>query len=115
MAVEKLKRYKSPGTDQIPAEMIQAGSNTMHFEIHKLINYIWNKEELPNQWKESIIVPIDKKGNKTDCSIYQSTSLSSTTFRILSNILLSKLTPYADEIIWHHLCGCRMKLQDKYR
>jgi hypothetical protein len=25
IAVEKLKRYKSPGIDQIPAELIQAG------------------------------------------------------------------------------------------
>jgi hypothetical protein len=30
MAVEKLKRYKSPGTDQIPVEVIQAESSTMH-------------------------------------------------------------------------------------
>jgi hypothetical protein len=28
-------------------------------------------EELPEQWKESIIVPIYKKGDKTDCSNYQ--------------------------------------------
>jgi len=30
-------------------------------EGHKIINSIWNKEELPEQWKESIIVPIYKK------------------------------------------------------
>jgi len=51
MAVEKLKRYKSPGTDQIPADMIQAGSSTMHCEILKLINSVWIKKELPEQWK----------------------------------------------------------------
>jgi hypothetical protein len=33
--------------------------------IHKLINSVWNKEELPDQWKESIIVPVHKKGDKT--------------------------------------------------
>jgi hypothetical protein len=33
--------------------------------IHKLINSIGNQEELPDQWKESIIVPIHKKGDKT--------------------------------------------------
>jgi hypothetical protein len=65
VAIEKLKRYKSPGTDQIPAELIQAGGNTLRSEIHKLFNCIWNKEELPEQWKESIIVPIYKKGDKT--------------------------------------------------
>jgi hypothetical protein len=54
MAVEKLKRYKSPGSDQIPAEVIQAGSSTMHSEILKLINSVWNKKELPEQWKATI-------------------------------------------------------------
>jgi hypothetical protein len=39
-AIENLKRYKSPGTDQIPAELIQAGGNTLRSEIHKLINCI---------------------------------------------------------------------------
>jgi hypothetical protein len=32
----------------------------------KLINSIWSKEGLPNQWKEPIIVPIHKKDDKTD-------------------------------------------------
>jgi len=51
--------------------LIKAGGRTIHFEIHKLINSIWNKEELPKQWKELIIVPICTKGDKTDCSNYQ--------------------------------------------
>jgi hypothetical protein len=49
---ESWKRYKPPGIDQIPAEMIQAGGGGVHSEIYKLIKLIWNKEELPYQWKE---------------------------------------------------------------
>jgi hypothetical protein len=70
MAIEKLKRHRSPGTDHIPAELIKAGSRIIRYEIHKLIISIWNKEELPEQWKESIIAPIYKKGDKTGCSNY---------------------------------------------
>ena len=51
MAVEKLKRYKSPGTDQILAELIKAGGRTISNDINELINSIWNKEELPGEWK----------------------------------------------------------------
>jgi hypothetical protein len=80
----------------LPAELIQAGGETLHSEIHKLIMLIWNKEELPHQWKESIVVPIHKKGDKTDCSNYRGISLLSTSYKILSNILLSRLIPYAD-------------------
>jgi hypothetical protein len=36
IATEKLKRYKSPGTEQIPAELIKAGGSTSHSMIHNL-------------------------------------------------------------------------------
>jgi hypothetical protein len=64
VAIGKLKSYKSPGAEKIPAELIQAGGETVHSEIHKLIKLIWNKEELPQQWKESIVVPIHKRMKK---------------------------------------------------
>jgi hypothetical protein len=52
---------------------------------------IWNKEELPEELKESIIVPIHKKGDKTDCNNYRGISLLPTTYKNLSNILLSRM------------------------
>jgi hypothetical protein len=80
----------SPGSDQVPSEPIQAGGGILQSAIHKLINFVWNKEELPDQWKESIIVPIHKKGDKPDCNNYHEISLLSTAYRILSNIVLSR-------------------------
>jgi len=65
------------------------------------------KEKLPKEWKESIVVPIHKKGDKTDCNNYRCISLLPTTYKILSNILLSRLIPYAKEIIGDHQCGFR--------
>ena len=74
----------------------------------KLIISIWNKEELPDEWKESIIVPIYNKGDKTDCNNYRGISLFPTTYKVLSNIPLSRLTPYAEEVIGDHQCGFRL-------
>jgi hypothetical protein len=62
LAIDKLKSHKWPGNDQIPAELIKAGDRTICLEIHKLITSIWKKEKLPEEWKDSIIVPIHKKG-----------------------------------------------------
>jgi hypothetical protein len=77
IAIGKLKRYKSSGTDWSPAKLIKAGGETTCSKIHKLIHSVWNKEELSQQWKESVIV---------------------------SNILLARLTPYVNEIIGDHQC-----------
>jgi len=107
LAIEKLKIYKSPGIDQIPAEMIKAGGRTICCEIHKLMISVCNKEELPDEWKESIILSIYKKGDKTDCNNYRGISLLPTTYKVLSNILLSRLTPYGEEVIADHQCGFR--------
>ena len=65
LTIGKLKSHKTPGIDQIPVEQFKAGGSTIRCAIHKLIIAIWNKEELPGEWKESIIVPIHKKGDKT--------------------------------------------------
>jgi hypothetical protein len=65
------------------------------------------KEILPYQWKESIIVPVHKKDDKTDCSNYRTISLLSASYKHLSNIFLSRLSPYIEEITGDHQCGFR--------
>ena len=66
-------------------KLSKAGSRTIRSEIHKHINSIWNKKELPEQ---SINVPIYKKGDETDCSNYQGTITEAYHFRQLHT------TPY---------------------
>jgi hypothetical protein len=79
LAIEKLKSHISPGIDQIPAELIKEGGSTIRCAIHKLIIAIWNKEKLHGEWRESIILPIHKKGDKTDFNYYRGISLLPTT------------------------------------
>jgi hypothetical protein len=84
IATAKLKRFKSPGSDEIPEELIQVGGEILRSTIHKLIKSIWNKEELPDQWKESIIVPVHKKGDKTDCSNYHGNFIQYSSLKVKS-------------------------------
>jgi len=49
LATDKLKSHKSPGIDQIPAELIKTRGTTISLEIHKPINSIWKKEKLPEE------------------------------------------------------------------
>jgi hypothetical protein len=58
--------------------MIQAEVEILRSKIHKLINSVWNEENLADQWKDCIIVPVHKKGDTTDCSNFRGISLLST-------------------------------------
>jgi len=82
--------------NQVPAEMIQAGGT----EFHRFISSISNKEELSQQWKESVIVLVYKRGDESDCSNYREVSLLPTTYKIVS-----KLTPYIEQINDDNQCG----------
>jgi hypothetical protein len=104
-AIEELRSHKLPGINQIQAELIKVGARTIHYEIHKLITSLWEEEELPEDWKELINVPICKKGDKTDCCNYRGISLLPTMYKILPKMLPSSLTPGAEEIIGYHKCG----------
>ena len=75
MAIGKRKKHQLPGTDQIPVELIKSGGRTFRSDIHKLISSIQNMGEMPQEWKKSIIIPIYKKGDKTNCSNYRGISL----------------------------------------
>jgi hypothetical protein len=56
-----LKRYKSPGTDQIPAELIQAGGKTLCSKFHIRINSILEKEECHSSGMNSILYLFKKE------------------------------------------------------
>jgi hypothetical protein len=82
--------------------MIQAGDDILCSQINKLINSIWNKEELPKQWKESIIASIYKKGNTVVIiAAWHSDQLPTKLYTI---ILLSRLSPHIHEITGVHQC-----------
>jgi hypothetical protein len=102
-----LKKYKYPGSGPIPFELIEEGGEILVFGIHKLINSIWNKVELHEQRKESVIVSTHKKGDKTGCNNYREISLQSSSYNIFLNIRLSSLSPYIVEINWDHYCDFR--------
>jgi hypothetical protein len=90
MAIEKLKRYKSQGIDQIPVQLFQSGSKAVCSEVHKLADSVWNKKELCQQWKESVSVPLYQKGiSKNDEQL--SKHITAIADRQISNIRLSKL------------------------
>jgi hypothetical protein len=58
-----MKRYKAPGSDQIPAELIEAsgGGGTLHSDMHKLIMLIWKKENCLTSGKSQLLYLFTKR------------------------------------------------------
>jgi len=107
MAVQKLRNYKAPGTDNIPAELFKYGGDELVKHLHPIIKDIWQKEKMPAEWNVSIICPIHKKGDIMECLNYRGVSLLNTAYKILSNILLARISPFAENIIENYQCGFR--------
>jgi hypothetical protein len=89
-------------TNQIPAELIQ-GHRTVCSVTHKLIRCIYSNEELPQQRKRSITVPIYKEGDERVCSNYCGTSITKC-MQILIPHSSSRLASSADKITGDHKC-----------
>jgi sorting nexin-29 len=62
---------------------------------------------MPMEWNASIICPIHKKGDIMECSNYRGVSLLNTAYKILSNILFARISPFAENIIGNYQCGFR--------
>ena len=106
-AVRKLKLRRACGVDEIPGELWRHGGDSACEALHRLISKIWEAEELPDQWKEALIIPLHKKGDRKECGNYRGISLLCTAYKVLSYILLQRLLPLAEEVLGEYQCGFR--------
>jgi hypothetical protein len=106
-AVKRLKRNKSPGTDGITGEMIQAGGEMLMAEIHSLCNQAWHEGGIPAEWAKSIIVTIPKKGDLADCSNYRTISLLNHMSKVLMTVLLERLKAQMEPHLSEEQAGFR--------
>ena len=68
-AIAGLKDGKAPGGDGIPAEEWKHGGDNLFSRLHRLITNALDMGSVPIAWKDSSIVTIYKKGDRTDWEI----------------------------------------------
>ena len=69
-AVKCLKGGKTPGDDNMTAELIKNGGEAMISTLTIICNKIWETGEWPTPWTKSMIITIPKKGNLQICNNY---------------------------------------------
>ena len=69
-AIRKLKNDKAPGTCGTSAELLKVGNLVVVEWLHKIISIAWSTGKAPEDWRRAVIIPIHKKGSRTECSNY---------------------------------------------
>ena len=106
-AVNSLKKGKSPGVDNIPAELILAGDNKVIDVLTTICNSIWKNGKWPTPWTQSLVITLPKRGNLQLCPNYRTISLISHPSKVMLKIIQNRLKPQAEAIIAEEQAGFR--------
>ena len=88
---------KSPGVDEVVAELIKNGGDHVITYFYRLCTLIWNKREWPDDWVKSIFVPIPKKGDIQQCCNDRTISLISHCSKSILKIIAGRMKIKIDE------------------
>ena len=85
-ALGSITTNKASGGDRIPVELVQILKDDAAKVLHSICQQIWKSQQLPQDWKRSVFIPIPKKGNAKECSNYHTIALISHTSKIMLKI-----------------------------
>ena len=85
---------KDSGGDGIPVELFLIRKDDAVKVLHSICQQIWKIQQWPQDWKRSVFIPIPKKGNAKECSIYCTIAFVSHTSKVMLKILQAKLQQY---------------------
>ena len=95
-AVKSLKKGKSAGADNVPAELVQAGGEAMISALLTICNKTWQTD---TPWTQSLIITLPTKGNLELCQNYRTISLINHPSKGMLKNLLNRQKPQAEKII----------------
>ena len=85
---------KASGGDGIPGELSQILKDDVVKVLHSICQQIWKAQQMPQDWKRSVFIPIPKKGNAKECSDYHTIALISHASKVVLTILQARLQQY---------------------
>ena len=107
-AIRSLKNNKSPGNDNIPAELLRNGGYLCTRTLHKYITKVWADENVPQQWRDANVVTIYKnKGDRAVCGNSRGISLLAVAGKVLAKVMLQRLINVTESILPESQCGFR--------
>lgn len=105
--IKKLRNNRSPGENNITAEMIKYGRNDINAKIGQIIKRIWEGEIMPSTWSNAVLIPTHNIGDTTLCENYRGIALLDVVYKILATCIKTKLDEHAENIIEEYQGGFR--------
>ncbi|CAH0717940.1 unnamed protein product, partial [Brenthis ino] len=96
-AIDTQKADKTPGPDGISNEILRQGKEVLTPVLTDMFNNIISTEIIPQQWTESNIILLYKKGDKHEIGNYRPISLMSNIYKIFAKIILKRIERTLDE------------------
>ena len=93
-ALGSITTNKTSGGDGIPVELFQILKDDAVKVLHSICQQSWKTQQWPQDWKRLVFIPIPKKGNAKECSVYHTIALISHTSKVMLKILQSRLQQY---------------------
>ena len=106
--------WKAPGPDSLVVGLLKIDepAEPIVFErFHAILVEVWNRGEVPQQWKDTTIKVLYKKSDRSNCNNYRGISLLSHEGKVLLKIVANRLSDYckAHGILPDEQCGFRPK------
>ena len=85
---------KASGGDGILVELFQILKDDYVKVLHSICQQIWKTQQMPQDWKRLVLIPISKRGNAKKCSNYHTIALISHINKVMLKILQARLQQY---------------------
>ena len=95
-ALGSITTNKASRGDGIPVELFQILKDDAVKVLHSICQQIWKTQQLPQDWKGSVFIPIPMKGNAKECSNYHTIVLISHTSKVMLKILQARFQQYVN-------------------
>ena len=90
-ALQAIKKNKSPGTDNVPVELLKNSGDEGIRVLTSLCQRIWDTRLWPEDWKSTVYIPIPKKGDPRDCADYRTIAQISHASKILLKVIQGRM------------------------
>jgi len=106
-ALLKSAQQKASGPNDIAIELLRFGGEMRLNKLHEICAEVWETGIWPDEWTQSVFIPLPKKGDLLQCNNYRTIALVSHASKILMRVILDRMQIKLESEIAQEQAGFR--------